>query len=27
MHKIRVYGSNSKLHLIDMKIGMHVKNI
>ena len=25
MHKIWVYKSNSKLHLIDMKIGMHVK--
>ena len=27
MHQIWVYGLNSKLHLISIKIGMHVKNI
>ena len=27
MHKRWVYRSNSKLHLIDMKIGMYVKSI
>jgi len=27
MHKKLVYGLNNKYHLIDMKTGIHIKNI